>query len=97
MLRIVADENIPLLRAATSGLGDVRAMPGRAIDRAAAMRADALLVRSVTPVDRALLDGTPVRFVGTATAGTDHVDADALRDLGIAWATGVSDIAAAVA
>ena len=45
-----------------------------------------LLVRSVTRVDAALLDGTPVRFVGTATAGTDHVDERLLRARGIAFA-----------
>ena len=96
VLRIIADENIPLLHAATAGLGDVRAMPGRAIDRAAAMQADVLLVRSVTPVGQALLGGTPVRFVGTATAGTDHVDVEALRALGVAWAAAPGSNAASV-
>ncbi|MDI8993155.1 hypothetical protein MJI20_31420, partial [Salmonella enterica subsp. enterica serovar Anatum] len=35
---------------------------------------DALMVRSVTKVNESLLSGTPINFVGTATAGTDHVD-----------------------
>jgi erythronate-4-phosphate dehydrogenase len=48
---------------------------------------DVLLVRSVTRVDDALLEGSPVRFVGTATAGTDHVDTQALERRGIAWAS----------
>lgn len=38
------------------------------------MGIDALLVRSVTRVDQALLADSPVQFVGTATIGTDHVD-----------------------
>jgi erythronate-4-phosphate dehydrogenase len=84
--RIVADANIPAVGAAFGPLGSVRRIPGREIDRAAVRDADVLLVRSVTPVDAALLDGTAVRFVGSATAGTDHVDARALAALGVAFA-----------
>jgi erythronate-4-phosphate dehydrogenase len=73
---IVADENIPLLDAFFEGFGEIRRVPGRAIDRAAIEQADVLLVRSVTNVNRALLEGTPVRFVGTCTIGTDHLDLD---------------------
>jgi len=87
MLRLVADANIPAAREAFSAFGEVRLLPGREIAREDLLDADVLLVRSVTRVDAALLDGTPVRFVGTATAGTDHVDAEALRQLGIAFAS----------
>lgn len=87
MLRLVADANIPAAREAFSGYGDVRLVPGREITRDALREADVLLVRSVTRVDAALVGGTPVRFVGTATAGTDHVDLDALRQLEVAFAS----------
>ena len=96
MLRIVADANIPLVESAVGALGEVSTRPGRAIDRDAAREADVLLVRSVTPVDEALLGGTPVRFVGTATAGTDHVDGAALDRLGVAWAAAPGSNAASV-
>ena len=86
-LRIVADANIPAAREAFGRFGSVRLLPGREITRAAAESADVLLVRSVTRVDEALVGGTPVRFVGTATAGTDHVDTDALARLGVAFAS----------
>jgi erythronate-4-phosphate dehydrogenase len=46
-----------------------------------------LLVRSVTRVDRALLEGTPVRFVGTCTIGTDHLDLDYFEEVGIQWSS----------
>ncbi|RMR12003.1 Erythronate-4-phosphate dehydrogenase [Pseudomonas savastanoi pv. glycinea] len=62
-------------------------MPGRAIDRAAVANADILLVRSVTPVTRELLEGSPVRFVGTCTIGTDHLDLDGFQQAGIQWAS----------
>jgi len=61
-------------------------MPGRDITSAAVRDADVLLVRSVTPVGPALLDGSGVQFVGSATIGTDHVDQAYLRRRGIAFA-----------
>ncbi|MBY0280173.1 4-phosphoerythronate dehydrogenase [Candidatus Binatia bacterium] len=84
-MRIVADENIPLAREAFGAFGDVVLAPGRKIDRAMLADADVLVVRSVTRVDEALLDGSRVRFVGTATIGTDHVDLAALARRGIAF------------
>ncbi|AOE86335.1 4-phosphoerythronate dehydrogenase PdxB [Pseudomonas sp. TCU-HL1] len=86
-MRIVADENIPLVDAFFGDLGEIRRLPGRAIDAAALADADLLLVRSVTRVDRALLAGSPVRFVGTCTIGTDHLDLDYFSEAGIAWSS----------
>jgi len=86
-MRILADENIPLLDEFFATFGEIRRLPGRAIDNAAVRDADLLLVRSVTRVDRALLDGSQVRFVGTCTIGTDHLDLDYFTEAGIAWAS----------
>ncbi|HEX9951608.1 MAG TPA: 4-phosphoerythronate dehydrogenase, partial [Rubricoccaceae bacterium] len=86
-LRIVCDANIPAAEDAFGRLGTVRLLPGHGITRAALQDADVLLVRSVTRVDASLLEGTPVRFVGTATAGVDHVDTEALARLGVAFAS----------
>lgn len=94
MLRIVADENIPAIGSAI-GRGfpegvELRLIAGRAIGAEAVRGADALLVRSVTRVDARLLEGSGVRFVGSATAGLDHVDEGWLARAGIAfaWAPG---------
>lgn len=84
---IVADENMPLVREAFAPLGTVRTVAGRTLQRAEVRDADILLVRSVTRVDRELLEGSRVRFVGTATIGTDHLDLDYLRARGIAVAS----------
>lgn len=81
-MRVVADENMPLVAECLAGHEVVR-LPGRRLCREDLRQADALLVRSVTRVDAALLEGTPVRFVGTATIGTDHLDLAALAGLGI--------------
>lgn len=84
---IVADENIPLLDAFFEGFGEIRRYPGRAIDAACVKDADLLLVRSVTRVDQQLLEGSRVRFVGTCTIGTDHLDLDYFAQAGIHWSS----------
>ena len=86
-LRIVADENIPLVAEAFSTLGLVQALPGRAILPESVREADVLLVRSITQVYEKLLDGSAVRFVATATIGTDHVDEAYLSGRGIGFAS----------
>ena len=68
-MRLVVDENMAAGRRAFAAFGDVVTVPGREIDTEDVSRADALMVRSVTRVDRALLGGSHVRFVGTATSG----------------------------
>ncbi|WP_192457488.1 4-phosphoerythronate dehydrogenase PdxB [Musicola keenii] len=84
-MKILVDENMPYAQALFSRLGNVTAVPGRPIPVAALNDADALMVRSVTKVNASLLAGHAIRFVGTATAGTDHVDEDYLREQGIAF------------
>lgn len=86
-MRILADENIPLADAFFGPFGEIRRQSGRAFSADALAEADVLLVRSVTRVDAALLAGTPVRFVGTCTIGTDHLDLDYLARANIAWAS----------
>ena len=84
---IVADENIPLLDEFFRRFGEIRRVPGRSIDRTMVEQADVLLVRSVTKINRALLEGTKVRFVGTCTIGTDHMDLDYFKLSGINWSS----------
>ena len=95
-LHILADANIPFAEEAFSRYGSVRTLPGREITREALGETDALLVRSVTPVGRPLLEGTPVRFVASATAGTDHVDLAGLAEAGVAFAHAPGSNAASV-
>jgi erythronate-4-phosphate dehydrogenase len=86
-MHIVADENIPLLDEFFAAFGSIRRLPGRGISAADVRDADLLLVRSVTQVNRALLEGSRVRFVGTCTIGTDHLDLDYFAEAGIAWSS----------
>ena len=87
---IVVDENIPFAAELLAPLGDVRLVPGRGLSADALRLADALIVRSVTRVGPDLLALSPLRFVATATIGTDHVDLPhlAARAIGFASAPG---------
>ena len=85
-LTILADENIPAAEHYFGALGQVRPVNGRKLNSSALADVDALLVRSVTTVNKDLLEGTPVRFVGTATSGFDHIDRSYLQDRGIGFA-----------
>jgi erythronate-4-phosphate dehydrogenase len=85
MLRIVADENIPLVEQAFGGIGEVQCVRATAITSELVRDADVLLVRSVTRVDEALIAGSRLRFVGSATIGADHIDHAALERAGITF------------
>ena len=86
-MRLVADENIPLVDTYFGQLGEVVRRPGRSMSAGDLRSADVLLVRSVTQVNASLLAGSSVRFVGTCTIGEDHLDKDYLDGAGIGWAS----------
>ncbi len=86
-MKIVADANIPFVRECFSSVGDVEVLGGRDITPGVIAAADALLVRSITRVDEALLSGSRVRFVATATIGFDHVDLPYLEKNNIGFAS----------
>jgi erythronate-4-phosphate dehydrogenase len=89
-MQIVADENIPFVKECFSSAGDCLTIHGRKITPDILKDADALLVRSITKVDKDLLDGTKVKFVGTATIGFEHIDIDYLtaNNIGFSSAPG---------
>ena len=96
-MKILLDEEIAGGAAAFADYGAVDTFAGRDLTREQLAGADVLLVRSVTRVDEQLLDGIPLRFVGTSTAGTDHVDLDYLAARGIPFASAPGCNAEAVA
>ena len=93
---VVADEAIHITPALRQIADSLTLLPGTSICPSDLSYADVLLVRSVTPVNQALLDGSPVSRVGTATAGFDHLDTDYLDQQKIAWASAPGTNARAV-
>ena len=81
----VIDDVIPHTAALQALMGKVTVLPGRDITPATISDADILLVRSITPVNESLLAGSSVQFVGTATAGVDHFDIEAIERFGVVW------------
>ena len=82
---IVLDRDIPFIQDIFSGAGRLVPVPGHEITRETVRDADVLIVRSITRVDQNLLEGSRIQFVGTATAGTDHLDTEFLSAAGIEW------------
>ncbi len=96
-MKIIADEAIPLVIDLFSPWGEVVLLPGRQIKASDVKDADILLVRSITPVNQSLLAGSQVKFVGSCTAGMDHLDIQWLDQTGIAYANTAGFNAEAVA
>ncbi len=96
-MKIIADENIPYAKQAFAALGEVSTLPGRNMQAADLADCECLLVRSITRVDARLLADTPVKFVASATIGTDHIDLEYLksRHIGFANAPGCNAESAA--
>ena len=84
-MKTVCTLNMPYAEDAFSTLGETIALEGRSICAADVKDIDLLATRSTTNVNAQLLDGSKVRFVGTATIGTDHLDIDYLEKRGIHW------------
>ncbi|MDT8320233.1 MAG: 4-phosphoerythronate dehydrogenase [Xanthomonadales bacterium] len=85
-MKIIVDQNIRIAEATFGAHATLEFMDGRAIRHSHLRNADALIVRTTTRVDESLLRGTPVRFVGSTTIGTDHLDTTWMEAEGISWA-----------
>ena len=85
-MKITVDENIAYGKEAFSQFGDVGLLHGRKISPDSVKDSDALIVRSITKVDKSLLEGSKVKFVGTATIGKDHIDLEYLKENNITFA-----------
>jgi erythronate-4-phosphate dehydrogenase len=96
-MKIVVDENISLSEYFFIQDEPLVKKSGRTIIPEDLWSAKALLVRSVTRVSPALLVGSAVRFVGTATIGTDHLDIEGLHRMGVTVANAAGCNAQAVA
>lgn len=73
-LKIVADKAIPFLEGVFDPYADMTFLPGDKIGPEDVRDADVLMVRTRTKCNADLLEGSKVKFIATATIGTDHID-----------------------
>lgn len=79
-MRVLIDKYIPFLQGVLDRFAEVCFLEPEAFTPAAVQDADALIVRTRTRCDAALLSGSRVQFIATATIGTDHIDLDYCRE-----------------
>ena len=84
-MKVVCDDKIPFLKGVLEPYAEVVYLPGGKITRADVRDADAVIVRTRTICNEALLQGTKVRHITTATIGYDHIDTVWCETHGIKW------------
>ncbi len=84
-MKFAIDDKIPYIRGVLEPFADVEYIPGSEISRINLLNVDGLIIRTRTRCDRHLLEGTPVKFIATATIGFDHIDTEYCQKAGIQW------------
>lgn len=86
-MKIIVDENIEFGKEAFEQFGEVILSNGRKITNDLLKDVEILIIRSITNVNEELLKNTPVKFVGTATIGTDHLNKEYLNSANIKYSS----------
>ena len=85
-MKVIVDNKIPYIREVLERLADeVVYLPGKEVTPEIVKDADAIITRTRTRCNRELLEGSNVKFIGTATIGFDHIDTAYCQEAGIAW------------
>jgi erythronate-4-phosphate dehydrogenase len=84
-LKIIIDDKIPFIHGVFEPFAQVEYVNGAAISPLHVRNADALVVRTRTQCNAALLKGSSVKFIASATIGYDHIDADFCKKNNITW------------
>lgn len=82
-MKVVIDRAIPYIEGIIERYAEVSYLPSEEITAAAVHNADALIIRTRTKCDKTLLENSSVRFIATATIGTDHIDMEYCKNSGI--------------
>ena len=86
-MKVIIDSAIPFIKGVLEPFAEVIYAPGESFTAAMVSDADALVIRTRTRCNRALLEGSKVKFIATATIGFDHIDCRYCAERGIAVAT----------
>ena len=85
MLKVVCDDKIPFLKGVLEPYARVVYLPGQEISAETVKDADALVTRTRTICDKALLEGSSIKIITTATIGYDHIDTAWCDSNGVVW------------
>ena len=85
-MKIVADNKIPFLKGVFEPFAEVVYLPGKETTAEVVKDADAIITRTRTACNEALLKGSSVKVIATATIGFDHIDTAWVEGAGIRWA-----------
>ncbi|MDO4950323.1 MAG: 4-phosphoerythronate dehydrogenase PdxB [Bacteroidales bacterium] len=85
-MKIVCDNKIPFLKGALEPYAEVAYLPGKDTTAEVVRDADAIITRTRTICNEALLKGSKVKVIATATIGFDHIDTAWCEANGIVWA-----------
>lgn len=86
-MKVIIDSAIPFIKGVLEPFAEVVYTPGDSFTQQLVQDADALIIRTRTRCDRALLSGSKVKFIATATIGFDHIDCRYCAQNGIEVAT----------
>ena len=84
-IRIIADNKIPFLQGVFEPFANVSFLEPSQITKEIVKDADALIIRTRTKCNAALLEHSSVKFIATATIGFDHIDTSYCESMGIKW------------
>lgn len=82
---LIIDDHIPFIKGILEPFANVIYAPEGFIDKELASKANGLIIRTRTYCNAELLEGSPVRFIASATIGTDHIDSQYCAERGIEW------------
>lgn len=82
-MKIIIDSAIPYVKGVLEPFFDVVYMAGSNISNSDVADCDAMFIRTRTICDEQLLRNSRIKFIGTATIGTDHIDFEYCNKKGI--------------
>jgi erythronate-4-phosphate dehydrogenase len=86
-MKIIIDKNIPFVHGVLEPWADIEYVEGSRINHDLLEKAEAMIIRTRTKCDKSLLEKTAIKFIGTATIGTDHIDLEWCRKHEIKYAS----------
>ena len=84
-MKFIIDNKIPYIKGALEPFGEVVYLPGAQTTPEVVKDADAIITRTRTNCNEALLAESAVKFIATATIGYDHIDTAYCQQAGIEW------------